>query len=198
MNEEKDLVGLPHPRDLPRPRMPRKQRAAQFAPFAALVGYDELVEATDQQVRETVETEHRYTGDPTENQAGETAGLHEVAGKLQIMTMGGSQKKKIRYNGSWVETRQKNKKKKQGGKAMAERGNSDFSYEITEELGVLSTSKKGWTKEINRVSYNGTKPKFDLREWAPEHEKMSKGITLTEDEAKDLCKILFQYFKNKG
>ncbi|WP_071143354.1 YdbC family protein [Acidaminococcus timonensis] len=81
---------------------------------------------------------------------------------------------------------------------MAGKGDSDFSYELVEELGVLSTSKKGWTKEINRVSYNGMKPKFDLREWAPEHEKMSKGITLSEEEARDLCKILFQYFKNRG
>lgn len=189
MNEEKDLVGLPHPKKLPRPRMPRQQRAAQFAPFAALVGYEELVAATDHEVQETVETEYRYTDDPTVN--------HEVAGKLQIMTVGGSQKENFRYNKSWVETK-KTWIGRQGGVRMAGKGDSDFSYELVEELGVLSTSKKGWTKEINRVSYNGTKPKFDLREWAPEHEKMSKGITLSEEEAKDLCKILFQYFKNKG
>lgn len=197
MNGEKDLVERPHPQTLPRPRMPRKLRAAQFAPFAALVGYEELVAATDRQVQETVETEHRYTGDPTENQAENMDGSHEVAGILQIMTVGGSQKKNFRYNKSCAD-REKTWKKQQGGSCMAGKGDSDFSYELVEELGVLSTSKKGWTKEINRVSYNGSKPKFDLREWAPEHEKMSKGITLSEEEAKDLCKILFQYFKNKG
>ena len=53
-------------------------------------------------------------------------------------------------------------------------------------------------KEINRVSYNVTKPKFDLREWAPGREKMGKGITLNEEEAKELCRILFQYFKKTG
>lgn len=197
MNEEKELVGLTHPKKLPRPRMPRQQRAAQFAPFAALVGYEELVEATDQQVQETVETEHQYTGDPTENQVKTMDTPHEVAGKLQIITVGGSQKENFRYNEScgWQNSI---RKKRQGGRCMAGKGDSDFSYELVEELGVLSTSKKGWTKEINRVSYNGTKPKFDLREWAPEHAKMSKGITLSEEEAKDLCKILFQYFKNKG
>lgn len=187
MNGEKDLVGLPHPKTLPRPRMPRKQRAAQFAPFAALVGYEELVAATDQQVEEAVATAHRYTGDPAVN--------HEVAEKLQMMTVGGSQKEDFRYNGPGVDQQ---RKKQQGGSGMAGKGDSDFSYELVEELGVLSTSKKGWTKEINRVSYNGMKPKFDLREWAPEHEKMSKGITLSEEEARDLCKILFQYFKNRG
>ena len=81
---------------------------------------------------------------------------------------------------------------------MAVRNNSDFSYELVEELGVLSTSKSGWQKEINRVSYNGTKPKFDLREWAPGREKMGKGITLNEEEAKELCRILFQYFKKQA
>lgn len=197
MKEEKNLVGLPHPRKLPRPRMSRKQRAAQFAPFAALVGYEEMVAATEQQVQETVETEHRYTGDPTENQDEMRDGSHEVTGKLTIMTVEGSQKGNFRYNKSWIEKRI-TWKQRLGGVRMAGKGDSDFSYELVEELGVLSTSKKGWTKEINRVSYNGTKPKFDLREWAPEHEKMSKGITLSEEEAKDLCKILFQYFRNKG
>ena len=175
MNGEKDLVGLPHPQKLPRPRMSRKQRAAQFAPFAALVGYEELVAATDQQVEEAVETAHRYTGNPAVN--------HEVAEKLQMMTVGGYQKEDFRYNGPGVDQQ---RKKQQGGSGMAGKGDSDFSYELVE------------TKEINRVSYNGTKPKFDLREWAPEHEKMSKGITLSEEEARDLCKILFQYFKNRG
>lgn len=72
---------------------------------------------------------------------------------------------------------------------------SDFRYEITKEMGTLSTSKTGWTKELNLVSYNGKAPKFDIREWAPDHAKMGRGITLNEQEAKDLCKILFRYFK---
>ena len=39
----------------------------------------------------------------------------------------------------------------------------EFSYEIKEEIAVLSTSSKGWTKELNLVSYNGAAPKFDIR-----------------------------------
>ncbi|MCI2061483.1 MAG: PC4/YdbC family ssDNA-binding protein [Eubacteriaceae bacterium] len=67
---------------------------------------------------------------------------------------------------------------------------SDIKYEITEELGVISESPKGWTRELNRVSWNGREAKLDLRDWAPEHEKMGKGITLTDDEAKKLCELL--------
>ena len=64
------------------------------------------------------------------------------------------------------------------------------SYEIVKEMGVLSTSKSGWTKELNLVSWNGNAAKYDIRAWAPEHEKMGKGITLTEEEVKVLKALL--------
>lgn len=67
---------------------------------------------------------------------------------------------------------------------------SDIKYEIKEELGVLSESAKGWQKELNLVSWNGAEPKYDLRDWAPDHEKMGKGITLNPDEVQELYKIL--------
>ena len=67
---------------------------------------------------------------------------------------------------------------------------ADIQYEIVEELGVLSESSKGWRKELNKVSWNGREPKYDLREWAPGHEKMGKGITLTDDEVKTLVELL--------
>ena len=71
---------------------------------------------------------------------------------------------------------------------------ADIKYEITKEIGVLSESTKGWTKELNMVSWNDRDPKFDLREWAPEHEKMGKGVTLTEDEAKALFELMKNIF----
>lgn len=55
---------------------------------------------------------------------------------------------------------------------------------------MISESNKGWRKELNVVSFNGNAPKYDLREWAPNHEKMGKGITLTETELEALKKIL--------
>ena len=67
---------------------------------------------------------------------------------------------------------------------------AEFKYEITQELGVLSESKSGWTREINLVSWNGGAPKFDIRDWAPGHEKMGKGISLSADEIGNLKKII--------
>ncbi|MBQ7265209.1 MAG: YdbC family protein [Firmicutes bacterium] len=67
---------------------------------------------------------------------------------------------------------------------------NDIKYEIIKEIGVISESAKGWKKEINLVSWNGASPKYDLRDWAPNHEKMGKGLTLTEDELESLKTIL--------
>lgn len=67
---------------------------------------------------------------------------------------------------------------------------ADIKYEIKEELGTISESTKGWKKELNLVSWNGAAPKYDLRDWALEHEKMGKGITLSADEVQELYKIL--------
>ena len=66
----------------------------------------------------------------------------------------------------------------------------DIKFEIKEELGILSESAKGWTKEVNLISWNSAAPKYDIRDWAPNHEKMGKGITLTAKEAEALYKIL--------
>ena len=67
---------------------------------------------------------------------------------------------------------------------------SDFKFEITEHLGTLSDSAKGWTKELNKVSFNDRPAKYDLREWDPDHQKMSKGVTLNDEEMEILSKIL--------
>ena len=67
---------------------------------------------------------------------------------------------------------------------------SEVNFEIKEELGILSESTKGWTKEVNLISWNSAAPKYDIRDWTPNHEKMGKGITLTAEEAEVLYKIL--------
>ena len=64
----------------------------------------------------------------------------------------------------------------------------DFRYDIVEKIGVLSENAKGWRKELNLISWNGAAPKYDIREWAPEHEKMGKGVTLTKEELEALKK----------
>lgn len=65
-----------------------------------------------------------------------------------------------------------------------------IEYEIMTEIGVISQNKAGWQKELNLIAWNGREPKFDLRDWAPNHEKMGKGITLTNEEVAQLRLIL--------
>ena len=67
---------------------------------------------------------------------------------------------------------------------------ADIKFEIVEHIGVLSESSKGWTKELNLISWNGREAKYDIRDWAPDHEKMGKGVTLTEEELEKLKELL--------
>ena len=66
----------------------------------------------------------------------------------------------------------------------------DFKFEIINELGVVSEGSKGWCKEFNRISWNGGEPKYDIRDWNPDHEKMGKGITLSENELRKLKELI--------
>ncbi|MBR2472183.1 MAG: YdbC family protein [Clostridia bacterium] len=67
---------------------------------------------------------------------------------------------------------------------------AELKYEIVETLGVLSENSKGWTKELNLIKWNDNAPKYDLRDWSPEHDRMGKGVTLTMDEIATLKDIL--------
>ncbi len=68
----------------------------------------------------------------------------------------------------------------------------DINFEIKEEIAILSEGSKGWKKELNLISWNNGDPKYDIRDWSPDHEKMGKGITLTKEEAKQLYVALSQ------
>lgn len=67
---------------------------------------------------------------------------------------------------------------------------AEFKFEIKKEIGQLSTSKSGWNREINLVSWNDARPKLDIRDWAPDHSKMGKGISLSREEAAILREVL--------
>ena len=71
----------------------------------------------------------------------------------------------------------------------------EIKYEIVEKIGVLSTTDKGWSKELNLVSWNDREPKYDLRDCNENHDKMGKGITLTRDELDKLKETLDSYNK---
>ena len=59
-------------------------------------------------------------------------------------------------------------------------------YEITKSIAILSTEKNGWSKELNLVSWNDRAPKYDIRSWSPDHQKMGKGVTLSAEEIASL------------
>ncbi|MCL2884579.1 MAG: YdbC family protein [Oscillospiraceae bacterium] len=59
---------------------------------------------------------------------------------------------------------------------------AELTFEITKSCGIISQASSGWTKELNMVSWNGREPKYDIRDWAPDHAKMGKGVTLSADE----------------
>ena len=56
---------------------------------------------------------------------------------------------------------------------MAIKG-TELKYEIINQIGIVSTTSNGWSIELNRVSWNGNEPKYDLRSWSPDHSKMGK------------------------
>lgn len=67
---------------------------------------------------------------------------------------------------------------------------AEIKYEIVREIGVLSEGSKGWSKELNLISWNDREAKYDIREWSPNHEKMGKGVTLSGEEVKQLRELL--------
>ena len=66
----------------------------------------------------------------------------------------------------------------------------DFSFEITQSIGTVAEGKGGWNLELNLVSWGGRPPKYDIRSWSPDHQKMGKGVTLTKEELESLKKLL--------
>lgn len=75
---------------------------------------------------------------------------------------------------------------------------AELKYEITKEICVLAETTRGWTKELNLVSWNDREPKFDIREWSPEHERMGKGITLSQEEMEMLLTSMKIFQENGG
>jgi hypothetical protein len=65
-----------------------------------------------------------------------------------------------------------------------------FTFEIVKTVAVLSENARGWQKELNLVSWGGRDPKYDIREWSPEHDRMGKGVTLSDEEMENLVAAL--------
>ena len=72
---------------------------------------------------------------------------------------------------------------------MNERNDNNVTFEIKEHIGVIAANDSGWNKELNIVSWNGGVPKYDIRDWDPDHERMSKGITLMDRDMRSLVNL---------
>lgn len=62
-------------------------------------------------------------------------------------------------------------------------------FEIVETGAALGKSGS-WTVEINKVSWNGNEPKWDIRPWNEDHSRCGKGITLTEEQMMNLREFI--------
>lgn len=67
---------------------------------------------------------------------------------------------------------------------------AEVRFEIRQNIACLSESKRGWTKELNLVSWNGNEAKYDIRLWSPDHTEMGRGVTLTREELVVLKDVL--------
>lgn len=69
------------------------------------------------------------------------------------------------------------------------RDSLESKFEIVENLLVIP-SGKSYQKELNRVSWNGRDPVYDLRGWNEDHTQMTKGITFSHTELMELAEKL--------
>ena len=76
------------------------------------------------------------------------------------------------------------------GSQKKEKEKDDFSYEIVDCIGVLRSLSNGFSKELNIVIWNGRKPKYDIRDWNSDHSRMTRGVTLNQEEMDTICKLM--------
>ena len=70
--------------------------------------------------------------------------------------------------------------------------NNDFSFKIIKELGILKegNAPDGWDKIAAIVSWNEGEPKLDIRSWNSDRTRMSKGVSLDQEEIDKLREII--------
>lgn len=73
----------------------------------------------------------------------------------------------------------------------------EISFKLLEKVGLIAVTPSGWNKELNIVSWNGAQAKYDIRDWSPEHDRMSKGMTLREEELQGLHRLLLEKYGTK-
>ncbi len=79
-----------------------------------------------------------------------------------------------------------------------EKERDPIKFEIVKSIGTLNTYPTGWSKEFNIVKWNDRSEKYDIRDWAPGHERMSRGVTMREDEVRKLMELCAGIFAADG
>ena len=69
---------------------------------------------------------------------------------------------------------------------------AEIKYEVVQRVAVLSQRPRGWERQLNLISWNDGEPKYDIREWSPDHSKMGKGVTITKEELYSLKELLME------
>ena len=72
-----------------------------------------------------------------------------------------------------------------------------ITFTIEKNIAVLRTAPSGWTRELNIVKWGDREPAFDVRDWNPEHTKMGKGLSFTEQELRGLCTAFITHIEKK-
>ena len=73
---------------------------------------------------------------------------------------------------------------------------ADLTFEIVEFGAKIGrTSEKGWSSEINKVSWNGRDAKWEIRTWDSDHTKCGKGYVFQNEEEMSL---LGEFLQEKG
>ena len=70
-----------------------------------------------------------------------------------------------------------------------------ITYDVVEHIGTVPTNS-AWEVQINSISWNHAPAKYDIRKWNSETDKMSKGISLTEDELRGVYEILKEMYED--
>ena len=65
-----------------------------------------------------------------------------------------------------------------------------ISFKIEKHIGTLANYPTGWNKELNVVSWNDGAPKYDIRDWSEDHERMNRGVTLHPQEMQKLVDLM--------
>lgn len=71
---------------------------------------------------------------------------------------------------------------------------AEITCNIKRHIATISEKPSGWTMELNLVSWNKAEPKYDIRNWSPDHDKSSKQASFSIEELMALKNVLNDIF----